>query len=118
MKTILIIEDDWYTRNLYANLLSNGEYEVIEAGNAIDGYNKILGKKIDLILLDIMLPEIDGSITYKVIKLFHKNIKVIVSSIYPAEKQKEIIQEAFDYYDKSEGKEALLKKVHNALNDL
>jgi two-component system alkaline phosphatase synthesis response regulator PhoP len=65
MKKILVIEDEDNIRELIEfNLLSDG-YEVITAGNGQNGLDLAMSESVDLILLDIMLPEMDG---YDVIK--------------------------------------------------
>lgn len=40
-----------------------------------------------------------------------------MASVYPVDKQKSIITDATDYYDKSQGAEVLLTKIKKALND-
>lgn len=66
-------------------------------------------------LLDIKMPEVNGTILYDIISVFHKGIKVIVSSVYPLDDQKSLIKGAVDYYDKSEGIKVLKEKVKRAL---
>ncbi len=83
--------------------------------DAIEAYNILLTEKVDLILLDIKMPRVDGSEMYDIIKLFHSGSKVIVSSVYPLDEQKRIIAEAEDYYDKSQGTSILLSKINKAL---
>lgn len=117
MKKILIVEDDQKIREIYAKFLISEEYSVIEASNAVDAYEILKKENIDLVLLDIKMPEINGSIMYEVLRLFHRDIKVIVSSVYPLYEQKEIISGAFDYHDKSQGIDVLLGKINNALGD-
>lgn len=70
---------------------------------------------MDLILLDIKMPEVDGPALFEVIQLFHKKAKVIVTSVYPLDEQKRIIAEATDYYDKSQGLDKLIEKVKKTL---
>jgi len=59
-KTILIIEDDKFLRELVARKLLNEAYEVSEAVDGEEGIKKIKEEKPDLILLDLILPGIDG----------------------------------------------------------
>ncbi len=60
MKTILIIEDDIMIQNALGELLRVSGYQVFQAYNGIDGVEKFKKNKVDLILLDIMMPEKDG----------------------------------------------------------
>lgn len=60
MKKILLIEDDSFISDLYIRFLKKNGYEVDLAEEGKGGYNKIVQGQYDLILLDIMLPTLDG----------------------------------------------------------
>ena len=62
-KNILLIEDDEKISKLVKELLEEDSYHVTQSFDGNDGYSKIIEKKYDLILLDIMLPKLNG---YKV----------------------------------------------------
>jgi len=102
---------------IYTSLLKEKGFEVIEAFNAHDANEIVKQEDINLVLLDIKVPEVDGSVLHEAIQLFHKKVKVIVASVYPVDEQKSTIRDATDYYDKSQGAETLLEKVKKALND-
>ncbi len=57
---ILIVEDDAFFRNFYMTKLKEKEFEVDIAINGQDALNKIKEQKPDLILLDIIMPVVDG----------------------------------------------------------
>lgn len=57
---ILIIEDDQFLRELYDELFRGEGYEVDLAEDGEKGLDKFLEGGYDLVLLDIMLPKIDG----------------------------------------------------------
>lgn len=57
---ILLIDDDPDTRSIYGELLTEAGYEVSFASDGEEGLNKILEGGYNLILLDIMMPKIDG----------------------------------------------------------
>jgi DNA-binding response OmpR family regulator len=59
-KTILMIEDDSFLRNLYRDKLEKEGFDFIEAANGLEGMNKIKNEAPDLILLDILLPMKSG----------------------------------------------------------
>jgi len=59
-KKILIVEDDKFLRELIVKKLSNEGYDVIEAVDGEQGIQKIRDTKPDLVLLDLILPGIDG----------------------------------------------------------
>lgn len=115
MKRILVVDDEEKIRRIYLSLLKAEGFEAVEASNANDA-NEILKKDpIDLVLLDIQMPEVAGSMLYEVMQVFHRKVKVIVTSIYPVDEQKNIIRNAADYYDKVQGIEVLLAKIRKAL---
>jgi DNA-binding NtrC family response regulator len=117
MKKILILDDEERIRRIYKELLAHEGYEIIEASTALEAHATLKNNNIDLILLDIRIPKVSGSVMYDVIEQFFKDLKVIVSSVYPIDLQKRIIPGAYDYFDKSQGTELLLQKVKKALGN-
>ena len=59
-KTILIIEDDKFLRELFVRKLIKEGFKVSEAIDGEEGLKKIKEEKPDLVLLDLILPGIDG----------------------------------------------------------
>lgn len=114
MKHILIIDDDTKIRSIYKRFLTDEGFEVIEAADAQEGTFKMIRiyQPVDLVLLDINMPEIDGRYMRKVISEWDPHLKIIVSSVYPLEEQKQMIPHAADYFDKSQGTDVLLKKIN------
>lgn len=70
MKTILIIEDNIDIRESCTEILELSGYGVLQADNGKSGLDMAVVHKPDLILCDIMIPEIDG---YGVLYLLSKN---------------------------------------------
>ena len=70
MKTILLIEDDVVLRDCTTELLELSNYTVVKASNGKIGVELAKLKRPDIIVFDIMMPELDG---YGVIKLLSKN---------------------------------------------
>ena len=60
MKKILVIEDDKFLRELISRKLLKEGYDISEAIDGEEGIKKIKEKKPDLVLLDLILPGIDG----------------------------------------------------------
>lgn len=79
MATILIADDDENIRNVLKEYSLINGYDVIEAVDGIDALNKVNNNDIDLIILDIMMPKLDGFSAYKRIKEV-KDIPVLVLS--------------------------------------
>ncbi|RUM56390.1 MAG: response regulator [Nautilia sp.] len=69
MKRILIVDDDMINRKLLSVIIKkSGDYEVIEAENGLEALNIIKNEPIDMILLDIIMPVMDGIDLLKIIK--------------------------------------------------
>ena len=60
LKTILFIEDDKPISEMYARVLEREGYKVDFAYDGAEGLNMATNKAYDLILLDIMMPEMNG----------------------------------------------------------
>lgn len=60
MKKILVVEDNSDVRENIAEILSLSGYEVIEAENGKVGAQLVMEKHPDLVLCDVMMPELDG----------------------------------------------------------
>jgi DNA-binding response OmpR family regulator len=59
-KYILVIEDDKFLRELITQKIAKEGYKVLGAIDGEDGIKKIKSEKPDLVLLDLILPGIDG----------------------------------------------------------
>lgn len=60
MKKILLVEDELRMRMIVRDYLENEGYEVIEAKDGMEALNAFQNNEIDLILLDLMIPFLDG----------------------------------------------------------
>lgn len=69
-KKILIVEDEDEIRSLYVGLLTGQGYHIFEAKNGQDAYDLLVKGGYDLVLLDIMLPQMDG---FEIIKKLQEN---------------------------------------------
>lgn len=59
-KTILVVDDERALREALKDKLMSEGYDVLEAKDGKDGLNKALAEHPDLILLDVMMPKMDG----------------------------------------------------------
>jgi len=59
-KKILIVDDEPDLRMMFKDILSSFGYEIDEANDGVDCLEKLSKKKYDLILLDLMMPRMDG----------------------------------------------------------
>ena len=75
---ILVVDDEYLIRDVIKEYALNDGYEVLEAENGLDALKIINKEDIDLMILDIMMPKLDGYSVLKEIK--DKNIPVIMLS--------------------------------------
>lgn len=82
MAKIFIVEDDKFLRELISQKVARAGYEVADALDGEEGVQKIQKERPDLILLDLILPGIDGFDVLRKIKAEEttKNIPVIILS--------------------------------------
>ena len=117
-KIILIVDDQNKLRTIYKKALLLNQYEVLEAVNAKTAVDILSEHKdIDLVLLDINMPELDGVALYEWIRRLKHRAKVIVTSAYLIVEQRKMIADADDYYDKSHSIEELIEKIRKAIGE-
>jgi DNA-binding response OmpR family regulator len=119
-KRILVIEDEKDMSYAVALQLEARGYEVITASDGIEGLNKARMKKPDLIILDLMLPKLDG---YKVCRMLkfdekYKNIPIVLFTARAQDSDKKTAREvgADAYITKPFEPGALLDKIHELLS--
>ena len=76
-RTILIVEDDPALRRLYREALSLAGFGVCEAGNGYEALQCLEGHKIDLVVLDLMLPMFSGHVVRAEIAAQAPNIPTV-----------------------------------------
>ncbi|MEN9328182.1 MAG: Alkaline phosphatase synthesis transcriptional regulatory protein phoP, two-component system, OmpR [Candidatus Parcubacteria bacterium] len=59
-KKVLIVDDDLYIRELYEEVLKDAGFDVNTASDGQEGIDKMKDGGYDLILLDVMMPKVDG----------------------------------------------------------
>ncbi len=94
-KKILLVDDDETILKVLADRLESEGFTVTEARDGFEGLNKALAEQPDLILLDIMLPKMDGLTMFKKLREDKrgKNIPAIVLTILrEAEKVSEALE--------------------------
>jgi two-component system alkaline phosphatase synthesis response regulator PhoP len=121
-KKILAVDDDLHTLKLISKILEPEGYEVITAGNGLEALKKAASENPALILLDVMMPELDGFATCAKLKASPatKDIPVILltavaehvkTTKYPIDGV--MNAEAEDYLEKPISKDELLRVVSN-----
>lgn len=68
MKTIMIIEDDKSLQDIYTLNFQAAGYKVLIEGDGLSGISEVTDKMPDVILLDVMMPNMDGFAFLKAMK--------------------------------------------------
>jgi DNA-binding response OmpR family regulator len=81
-KKIVYVEDDIEMTYLIQMILERKGYEIVSTNNGLEGFELVKNEKPDLVLLDLMMPDIDGWDVYHQLKSDEntENIPVIVIS--------------------------------------
>jgi len=117
---ILIVDDNIENLKVVGNILQSEQYDIAVSLNGESAINVLLNNEIDLILMDIMMPEIDGLETCRRIKRID-TLKEIPLIFLTAKAQTNDILEAFeaggvDYIFKPFNRLELLARVHTHLD--
>lgn len=117
--TILLVEDQADVRAVASTILRKQGYTVIEAVNGRDGVEKYKAQpgKIDLLITDIVMPEMGGTDLYDFIQKLRPNLPVIFMSGYAPDEQlnQKVIDKNFPYLPKPFTRESLIKLVQQQL---
>jgi DNA-binding NtrC family response regulator len=117
MKSVLIVDDEVGTRESLRMILKN-DYEVLLAKNAEEAFQVVKERSPDVILLDIILPDLDG---LKVLeKMRQKDSDIIVIMITATRTVKTAVEAmklgAYDYVTKPFDTDELCLIIHRALS--
>lgn len=102
MFQILVVDDDKNTRLLLKAVLQAENYTVFTAENGEDALNVMDREHIDLVVLDIMMPKMDGYEFTKTLRESNNNLPVLMVSAkqLPADKRKGFLSGTDDYMTK------------------
>lgn len=87
MRTILVVDDEWAIAEVLESLLSDEGYRVIIANNGKQALERLAEWPPDLIMLDFMMPVMDGKATLEAVREDAKtaDIPVVIMSSLPEE---------------------------------
>ena len=116
---ILVVDDEFDMVEMLSMRLEAAGYQVISASDGQEGLNKARSEKPDLIILDLMMPKVDG---YKVCRMLkfdekYKHIPIILFSARAQETDMKLGQEvgADAYVTKPFEPDILLNKISQLL---
>jgi two-component system aerobic respiration control protein ArcA len=95
IRTILVVDDDEIMRNAMKRILENEGYKVILAIDGLELSKILETSRLDMILLDVNLPWVDGYELCRLIKE-HRLLKEVPLVLVSARKSKSDIQAGFD----------------------
>lgn len=84
-ETILLAEDDLFVRDATVAILEYGGYRVITAENGQEAVRLFHDNKVDMLLLDVIMPVMNGVEAYRAIKKITPDIRVLFTSGYTSE---------------------------------
>jgi DNA-binding response OmpR family regulator len=110
---ILVIDDDKNTRRLFQAVLENAGYKVYTADNGTSALEVMDQEHIDLVIADIMMPEMDGYEFTKTLREADNSLPVLMISAkqLPADKKKGFLVGTDDYMTKPVDEEEMLLRV-------
>ena len=112
MQSILVVEDDQDIQELLREFLGEAGYDVTAAGDGVEAMERFAEKKYDLILLDILLPKIDG---FGVCELMRKQSQVPIIMLTALGGEEEQIRgldlQVDDYIVKPFSMPVLIRKI-------
>ena len=82
--TVLVVDDEELVREVEGTLLQRIGYNILMASNSREACQlfKDNYKQIDLVILDMIMPDENGATTYKRLKQINPDVKVLISTGY------------------------------------
>ncbi|KXK03948.1 MAG: putative response regulator receiver modulated Serine phosphatase [Nitrospira sp. OLB3] len=112
---ILVVDDDVIARTSMANRLKRVGYDVIEADDGIEGLAAIRRHKPDLIILDWMMPGLDGPILCEAIRadadLKSSQVVLMTANDRPEQIAEGLSRGADDFMSKAASKQEIMARV-------
>jgi len=116
---ILVVDDDAAVRDVLRTTLARGGHDVLAAASGMEGLVRAQEERPDLVLLDVMMPGMDGWEVLKLLKLdaATREIPVVIVSVRaePRDRIRALQEGAVDYVAKPFALEELLASVAAAL---
>jgi len=119
MARILVVDDEPHLRFILKKQLESVGYEVLVAQDGFDALNILGADPVDLVLLDIMMPELDGIDVVRKMKENYRTASIPVIFLTAKSSQQDkvagLIEGANDYLTKPYEQDELLARVRNTL---
>ncbi|MBW2057974.1 MAG: response regulator [Deltaproteobacteria bacterium] len=115
-KTILVVDDDEDQRLLCQEVLGDEGYEIMVARDGKEALERVEHRIPDLVVLDIVMPEMDGMEAMTRILRKHKKIPVILNTSYSRFREDFLTGAADAYVVKSSDLTELKKKIRELIS--
>jgi len=116
MKKVLLVEDEARMRMIVKDYLENDGFEVVEAKDGMEAINRFREEEVDIILLDLMIPYLDG---FAVCKEIRETSDIPIIIITAKEEDEDKIKGfnlgADEYVTKPFSPKVLVARVHSLL---
>lgn len=114
---ILVADDDKNTRMLFKAVLEAENYTVLTAENGEDALTVMDNNHVDLVVLDVMMPKMDGYAFTSLLRQNDNNLPILMVSAkqLPEDKKKGFIVGTDDYMTKPIDEEEFLLRIHALL---
>ena len=116
MKTILVVDDDEAIRTLLQEELEDEGYKVLIATNARDALKMVAAEPLDLVILDIRMPGMDGLEALPRILGIKEGLPVIMNTAYTQYQDSFMSWAADAYVVKSSDLTELKEKIKELVN--
>ena len=110
---ILVVEDHNQIQELIVEFLSSQDYIVDTANDGVEGYEKFKAGEYDLVILDVMMPKMDGYEFTEILRRVQNELPILMVSAkqLPADRNKGFIVGTDDFMTKPFDEEELLLRV-------
>ena len=117
MFRILVVDDDKNTRRLMQAILEDAHYEVETAENGEDALRVMDGKHIDLVVLDVMMPKMDGYEFTSLLRASNSDLPILMVSAkqLPEDRKQGFLVGTDDYMTKPVDEEEMLLRIRALL---
>lgn len=113
MFRILVVDDDLHTQKLIKTVLENENYKVITACNGLEALDVIDREYIDLVVLDVMMPQMNGYEFTSSLREGNNNLPILMVSAkqLPSDKKKGFLVGTDDYMTKPIDEEEMVLRI-------
>ena len=110
---ILVVDDDRHTRKLYQAVLEGQNYTVSLAQNGEEALQVMDGTHIDLVVLDVMMPVMDGYAFARLLRENNNNLPILMVSArqMPEDKRQGFLVGTDDYITKPVDEQEMLLRI-------